>query len=127
MAKETKAKIHNPTIRMFHLPEIDGEQPERLDPNGTIECSPGYLKALVARKKNGKPSGWGLRLEVKGSKAMVREPVGVAGAFAARIKGKRKSEKAAADKKANGSNEATKARLEALENEAVSKGASAEA
>lgn len=125
------ARIHNPTIRMFHLPTIppgeDGEQPGPLFPGATLEVTDGYLKALLKKKDGKRPSGWAARLEVQKNRAMVREPEGVAGAFAARIKGKRKSDKAKKDK-GELANEATNARLEALENEAASsKGASAKA
>ena len=116
------ATIHNPTIRLFHLPPMGDEKPGMLKPGKTLPISDAYLKMLKSTKNSaGKLSGWALRLDVKGKHGVVREPEGGAGAFSQRIKAKRKTVADAA-KVANGKGKGDdKARIDALEAEAAAK------
>ncbi len=122
------AKIHNPTIRLFHLParskgdEKFGEG-RVLAPGKSLEVPDWYLQELLKERNSaGKATGWALRLETVDGGARVVSPRGVAGSFEARIKSYR-AEKAQAERDAKAAAErqqAAEKRIEALEAELAS-------
>lgn len=95
------AKIHNPTIRPYHLPSWPkdakpGDPRIRpgtiLNPGETIDIPDEAFRALLSDKNHrGEPTGWANRLDVDENKktAHVRQPTGVAGDFARRVRAQR--------------------------------------
>lgn len=113
------AKIHNPTIREFHLPtrknpkDKDDAFSAFLPAGATLAVPDWYLEALRKETNSaGRPTGWALRLTEDGT---VKGPTGAAGAFEARIKAYREERDKALEQV-----KSQAARIEALEAELAS-------